>query len=143
MYDAVRVFAKAMDDLVRVERFRQEPMDCQRGAWKDGQRVQNYLLGVTMFLIKTCSGGKIPMELFLQIDYKDGLTGDIMFDLNGMRTNFKLDLIEKQRGNMIKTGIWMPDVGVNYTRTSEEVEAQNVEKLQNKTLRVTTTTVSS
>lgn len=33
------------------------------------------------------------------------------------------------------------DVGVNYTRTAAEGEAQIVEKLQNKTLRVTTVTV--
>ena len=48
---------------------------------------------------------------------------------------------EKQRDHLLKTGIWMPDVGVNYTRTAAEGEAQIVEKLQNKTLRVTTTTV--
>ena len=38
---------------------------------------------------------------------------------------------------MLKTGIWTPDTGVNYTRTSEEVESLVVEQLQNKTLRVT------
>ncbi len=44
---------------------------------------------------------------------------------------------------MVKTGIWMPDVGVNYTRTGEEHDAIMVEQLQNKTLRVTTTLVNA
>lgn len=57
--------------------------------------------------------------------------------MNGQRTWFKLDLIEKLRDNMVKTGTWTPDAGVNYTRTSEEVDAVVVEQLQNKTLRVT------
>ena len=52
----------------------------------------------------------------------------------------KLDLIEKHMAKMQKTGIWAQRIGVNYTQSAQEVEAQNVEKLQNKTLRVTTTT---
>ena len=42
---------------------------------------------------------------------------------------------------MIKTGTWAPGVGVNFTRTQTEIEGQIVEKLQNKTLRITTTLV--
>jgi hypothetical protein len=81
--------------------------------------------------------------------------------MNGYRTDFKLELLEKQRDHLLKTGLWSPgkrskflnfylnieifkftiDVGVNYTRTAAEGEAQIVEKLQNKTLRVTTVTV--
>ena len=64
----------------------------------------------------------------------------VHFDLNGFRSNFQLDLMEKHMGKLEKTAIWAPDIGVNYTRTDEEAQAQNVEKLQNKTLRVTTTT---
>lgn len=71
-----------------------------------------------------------------------GLTGEITFDQRGFRTDFKLDLLEKQRENMIKTGVWLPDVGVNFTRTQTEIEGQVVEKLQNKTLRITTATTT-
>ena len=44
---------------------------------------------------------------------------------------------------MVKTGIWLPDTGVNYTTTATERDAIVVEQLQNKTLRVTTAIVSS
>lgn len=71
-----------------------------------------------------------------------GLTGELYLDQNGQRTNFKLDLLEKSRDNMVKTGIWHPEIGVNYTRTSEEGDAIVFEQLQNKTLRVTTAFVS-
>ena len=70
-----------------------------------------------------------------------GLTGEVFFDMMGFRTNFKLDLLEKYKDNMIKTGIWLPETGVNFTMTTTENEGMVVEKLQNKTLRVTTTTV--
>lgn len=62
-------------------------------------------------------------------------------DENGQRTDFKLDLIEKQRDNMIKTGIWTPDSGVNYTMTIEEADSIVVKQLQNMTLRVVTVEV--
>ena len=71
-----------------------------------------------------------------------GITGDVYLDQNGHRTYFKMDLIEKSRDNMVKTGIWLPDTGVNYTTTSVERDAIVVEQLQNKTLRVTTAKVS-
>jgi hypothetical protein len=38
------------------------------------------------------------------------------FDANGFRSDFKLELLEKQRDHLVKTGIWTPEVGVNYTR---------------------------
>ena len=72
-----------------------------------------------------------------------GMTGNIYLDENGHRTYFKLDLIERRRDNMVKTGIWLPDTGVNYTTTATERDAIVVEQLQNKTLRVTTAIVSS
>ena len=76
-----------------------------------------------------------------QVEYH-GLSGEMHFDINGFRSNFVLELLEKQRDHLVKTGIWSPETGVNYTRTAAEGEAQIVEKLQNKTLRVTTTTVN-
>ncbi len=39
---------------------------------------------------------------------------------------------------MKKTGIWSPGSGVNYTLTATDIEGIMIEKLQNKTLRVTT-----
>ena len=65
------------------------------------------------------------------------------FDKQGFRTEFQLDLMEKVRGRLKKTGIWNVDAGVNYTLTSEEIGTQISEKLANKTLRVVTTPVPS
>ena len=70
-----------------------------------------------------------------------GITGEMHFDMSGFRTDVRLELLEKQRDHLVKTGIWTPEIGINYTRTAAEGEAQIVEKLQNKTLRVTTVTV--
>ena len=45
------------------------------------------------------------------------------------------------RGRFRKTANWSPDMGVNYTMTSEEIVTQMNEKLANRTLRVVTTPV--
>ncbi len=139
MYDAVRVVAKAMDDLASIEGFRVEPINCQQPQrfWPDGDKILSYIRRVsnsTLYLFDN--------DLYLlKIEYT-GLTGDIEFDEDGFRTNFKLDVIEKQRGKMVRTGFWMPETGVNKTLTLTEFEGYIVEKLQNKTLRITTALVS-
>ena len=66
------------------------------------------------------------------------MTGDFYFDEAGHRTYFTLDVVEKQRDNMVKTGIWNPDMGVNFTMTNQEFDSIVVEQLQNKTLRIAT-----
>ena len=70
-----------------------------------------------------------------------GLTGEIKFDSDGFRTHFPLDLMEKFHNRFKKTAVWTEKGGVNYTLTATEMIGQAVMKLQNKTLRVTTTTV--
>jgi hypothetical protein len=58
------------------------------------------------------------MQLILslpKVEYH-GLSGEMHFDVNGFRTDFKLELLEKQRDHLVKTGIWTQEVGVNYTR---------------------------
>ena len=40
---------------------------------------------------------------FQNVEY-EGLTGVVHFDLNGLRTDIKLDLVEKYLGSMQKTG---------------------------------------
>ena len=87
------------------------------------------------------SGGETFLRYLKGVEYT-GLTGEILFDDNGHRTDFKLDLIEKKRDNMMKTGTWYPESGVNYTVTVEEGEAMVVKQLQNMTLRVVTVQVS-
>ena len=62
------------------------------------------------------------------------------YDAKGFRTDFALDLIEKVRGTMKKTGVWMESTGVNYTSTATEMQGMMEEKLANKTLKVATVT---
>ena len=69
------------------------------------------------------------------------MTGEVRFDDHGRRDYFKLDLIEKRRVNMVKTGIWYPDSGVNYTVSVEEQDEMVQLALQNMTLRVVTVVV--
>ena len=93
---------------------------CDAGAsWPDGEKLLNYLK---------------------EVDHV-GLTGEIRFDSEGFRTDVQLDLIEKMRGRFKKTATWTPENGVNYTMTTEEIGTRLIEKLANRTLRVTTTTV--
>ena len=69
-------------------------------------------------------------------------TGEITFDEDGFRTDFKLELLEKRRDLMMKTGVWEPGVGLNFTLTQTQTDELRDEKLQNKTLRISTVTVS-
>ena len=44
--------------------------------------------------------------------------------------NIQLELMEKHLNKLVKTAIWAPDIGVNYTSTSEETAVRSQEKLQ-------------
>ncbi len=72
-----------------------------------------------------------------------GLTGEFHFDQDGYRTDFQLDLLNKNRDNMKKIGMWTPGVGVNLTLSQTEIEEQHFDKIQNQTLRITTWMVGS
>ena len=43
---------------------------------------------------------------------------------------------------MMKTGVWEPGIGLNFTLTQSQAQEMLDEKLQNKTLRISTVTVS-
>jgi len=119
VHDAVRVYAKALNDLDSLQEMEIQPLSCDDGqAWEDGEKVLGYIK---------------------EVEYV-GLTGEIKFDSEGFRTKFPLDLMEKVRNRLKKTAIWTEAGGVNYTLTATEMIGQAVMKLQNKTLRITTTT---
>lgn len=135
IYDAVQVLAKALTDLdtlqvtflsakvlLLLQDIQLWPLSCESTeVWEDGQLVLGALKEVE----------------------HTGLTGEIRLDINGFRTDFQLDLMEKVRGRVQKTGTWSRSSGVNYTMTATEQGSQMVEKLANKTLRVVTTTVGN
>jgi len=119
VHDAVRVFAKAVNDLDSLQDMEISPLDCDTGEpWADGEKVLGYIK---------------------EVEYV-GITGEIKFDSEGFRTKFPLDLVEKVRNRLKKTAIWTEAGGVNYTLTATEMIGQAIMKLQNKTLRITTTT---
>merc|ERR1719410_2684181 len=118
IHDAVRVFAKALNDLDSLHDMELQSLSCDRPMpWDDGEKVLGYVKEVEF----------------------TGLTGEIKFDADGFRSNFPLDLMEKFHNRLKKTAIWTEKGGVNYTLTATEMIGQAVMKLQNKTLRVTTT----
>jgi len=117
VHDAVRVYAKAINDLDSLEEMELQPLSCDAGAaWDDGEKVLGYIK---------------------EVEYV-GLTGEIKFDSDGFRTKFPLDLMEKVRNRLKKTAVWTEAGGVNYTLTATEMIGQAVMKLQNKTLRIVT-----
>jgi len=119
VHDAVRVYAKALNDLDSLQEMEIQPLSCDDGqAWEDGEKVLGYIK---------------------EVEYV-GLTGEIKFDSEGFRRKFPLDLMEKVRNRLKKTAIWTEAGGVNYTLTATEMIGQAVMKLQNKTLRIVTTT---
>ena len=62
-----------------------QPLSCDAGVpWDDGNKVLSYIKEVEYF----------------------GLTGEIVFDEDGFRTHFTLDLMEKFHNRMKKTAIW-------------------------------------
>eukprot|EP00092_Neocalanus_flemingeri_P014209 GFUD01015329.1.p1 GENE.GFUD01015329.1~~GFUD01015329.1.p1 ORF type:complete len:922 (+),score=212.71 GFUD01015329.1:311-3076(+) len=118
VHDAVRVYAKALNDLDSLQEMEIQPLSCDAGAaWEDGEKVLGYIK---------------------EVEYV-GLSGEIKFDSEGFRTKFPLDLMEKVRNRLKKTAVWTEAGGVNYTLTATEMIGQAVMKLQNKTLRITTT----
>jgi glutamate receptor, ionotropic, invertebrate len=60
-----------------------------------------------------------------------------VFNDDGKRTHFNLEVIELGKEGFKKIATWTPSGGVDYSRTSSEVESEIMESLQNKTFIVT------
>ncbi|KAK7071641.1 hypothetical protein SK128_027199 [Halocaridina rubra] len=113
MYDAVQLFAKALDDLDRSRHIDVTPLDCDGDTtWVHGNSLINYMKWVQV----------------------NGLTGLIKFDTEGFRRDVALDIVELSKDGLVKVGKWEQTSGANYTRTYKEVQQGIVESLQNKTL---------
>ncbi|XP_069951466.1 glutamate receptor ionotropic, kainate 2-like [Cherax quadricarinatus] len=116
MYDAVQLFAKALDDLDRSHHIKVTPLDCDADiTWMHGNSLINYIKWVQV----------------------NGLTGIIKFDTEGFRRDVTLDIVELTKEGLIRVGRWEPINGANYTRSYSEVQRGIVASLQNKTLMVT------
>ena len=85
VHDSVRVYAKALNDLDSLQQMAIQPLTCESDdQWEDGEKVLGYIKEVEYF----------------------GLTGEIKFDSDGLRTNFHLDLMEKFHSRMKKNAVW-------------------------------------
>lgn len=115
IYDAVKLFVMAIQALDNSTYVQVSPLKCElEGGWIHGNSLINYMKMV----------------------YFPGLSGFIRFDARGFRTDFMLDILELGRENLTKVGTWTPKGGTNYTRTYQMVQENQMEGLQNKTLRV-------
>ena len=138
------LYATAMNDLGNMESLKSDSLSClSNRGWGDGVNFLKYIKEVsTLWFLLGLSFLVILLfyKFNIQAEYS-GLTGEIILDEDGQRTNFKLDLLEKHRDSMKKTGMWHEDSGVNYTLSAAEVDEIIVTKLENMTLRVVTAKV--
>lgn len=70
----------------------------------------------------------------------EGLTGSIKFDARGLRTNFRLNLVEMHATGLAVVGSWNSINGANFTRMHTNIDITS-ESLFNKTLIVSTLVV--
>lgn len=63
------------------------------------------------------------------------MTGRVVFDGDGHRTDFYLEVLELNKEGFKKIAILDPStMSISYTRTSEEIKSQVIQSLQNKTV---------
>lgn len=62
------------------------------------------------------------------------MTGRIIFNDDGLRTEFYLEILELSQEGFKKIATWDPVIGVNYTRSPGEVYTEISRSLQNKTI---------
>ncbi|KAI1287063.1 Glutamate receptor ionotropic, kainate 2 [Halotydeus destructor] len=116
LFDAVSLFARALDDLDRTQQVNGPKVTCDsRIPWAFGAPLMNFMKMVNV----------------------KGLTGNIKFDEYGQRSDFILDILELKKAGFQKAGTWNFRSKVNITRNFTEASYDYREALRNKTLRVT------
>lgn len=118
MYDAVKLFSTALSDLDRSKPLQTQSVSCEtEDSWSYGWALTNYMKMISV----------------------TGITGEVKFDENGFRSDFKLRLLELTREGIRVVGDWTPKNGVvfmsNYTKAMAEGYRAT---LRNKTLTVVT-----
>ncbi|RWS06259.1 glutamate receptor: ionotropic kainate 2-like protein 3, partial [Dinothrombium tinctorium] len=118
MYDSVKLLAKTLHDLDRSQPINVKPLSCDsEDPWQYGITLTNYMRMITV----------------------KGLTGDIKFDDNGLRTDVKLKLLELTREGLRAVGDWTLTKQVEFMKNySKQMAQEYLQTLQNKTLTVVT-----
>lgn len=118
MYDAVKLFATALSELDRSKPIQIERLSCENEqSWSYGWALTNYMKMLTI----------------------RGITGEVRFDENGFRSDFRLRLLELTREGIRVVGDWTPATGVNFMQNYTKAMAEGYRQtLRNKTLTVVT-----
>ncbi|XP_060072907.1 glutamate receptor ionotropic, kainate 2-like [Ylistrum balloti] len=112
MFDAVLLFAKALEEMDRSVAFRPVNVSCDVDYfWPTGSSLYE----------------------FLTMSHVRGLTGEIRLQ-QGRRLDFKLDVMQLNEKGLYKAGFWTHESGFNFTYK----ESTQVGVLGNKTLVITT-----
>jgi ionotropic glutamate receptor len=69
---------------------------------------------------------------YMKSKTESGMTGRMVFDDDGRRTHFYIEITELSKDGFKVIGTWDPDSGVKYTRSTDELMNQVVESLQKK-----------
>ncbi|CAI9738180.1 glutamate receptor ionotropic, kainate 2-like isoform X1 [Octopus vulgaris] len=117
MYDAVYLFAKALHQVAAARDINTMALSCtKQNTWNHGNSVLNYMKTVVF----------------------DGLSGRVMFDHKGERSDFSLNVLKLKDQGLTKIGTWDSTNGVNLTESKTETKHELQKKLANSTLRVVT-----
>ncbi|XP_050427758.1 glutamate receptor ionotropic, kainate 2-like [Adelges cooleyi] len=115
LYDAVNVYAKALHGLGGTNAIKAEPNSCldrNMTGWSSGYGLIN----------------------FMRVVETEGLTGIMRFDPHtGHRSFFTLEMVELTKSGFKKIGVWDPENGMTYTRTSSQMLFDLVQANMNKT----------
>lgn len=117
MYDAVILFAKGLHQVAGARDINTMSLSCtKQNTWTHGNSLLNYMKTVVF----------------------DGLSGKIMFDSNGERSDFSVNVLKLKETGLTKIGTWTTKYGVNMTESPIENKKEIEKKLSNSTLRVVT-----
>ncbi|XP_067141027.1 glutamate receptor ionotropic, kainate 2-like [Centruroides vittatus] len=117
MYDAVKLFAMALQDLDASRTIDFPSISCENGVrGSDGTSIINYMKPISL----------------------QGSTGKVSFDSQGFRSSeFVLDILHLTKEGVVKIGHWTPEAGVHIVR-HDVSHVFDYDRIRNKTLRVTT-----
>lgn len=126
IHDAVRLMAKALRH-AGIFHLTEEPnVSCNSTeSWKHGSSVLNYLRTVSpnTLLWKSTKSWSFQRSL-------SGLSGSIVFDHQGFRTDFSLAVLELSLNGLQTAGSWNTSEGLNMSRGQVGFEGE--QSLQNK-----------
>lgn len=96
-------------------------------------QIIQYMDLVALMYTYSFTHNPLKQTLFYQ-KTTEGMTGRIIFDYDGHRTNFYIEVLELNQEGFTKIATWDAITGINYTRSQSEVYSQITQSLHNKTV---------